>query len=124
MKKRRSVLVFVSAILLLVLAGANLLNSNYASGTGQLLVSFGALLNLAVVLANNGRMPVKLGTGDFIWACDKHRHVEMNESSRFKQLGDVINLGLVTASLGDVLIISGFVLMFGSILFKLVKAFT
>lgn len=91
---------------------------NILEGALFLIMALGGLLNLIVVLANKGRMPVLDKNGKFKERVEKsYRHQLITGTSRLTFLADIYELGDGGAmvSLGDILTASGF-------LFLLVRA--
>jgi hypothetical protein len=90
--------------------------------SGFLLVSLGILLNIAVMVANGGKMPVSLEAANMVYPeyieqlyQDGIKHMVMNEGNYLWFLGDIIPLPSPyplkkVISIGDVLInVGGFI---------------
>ena len=80
--------------------------SDYMGATAFALMLVGNLLNLSVMHANGGKMPVKE-----LWSHAGPDYIQLDEKTRFPWLADIINLKIVQMSIGDIPLKVGLAIM-------------
>lgn len=102
---------------------------------GFILLLIGTLLNFAVIMANDGRMPVEIDSVQHLMSAEivealesgsDLTHTELTASTRLKILGDIIHLPKPypfpkSLSVGDLFIIAGLFILIQQLMLSKVK---
>lgn len=102
------------AIFTITAAAASIIGfwfSDYRAGIAYLTITGGLFLNWLVRFVNGGHMPIDVGPDNAEWVSKSDRHTAMTEHSRLRWLGDIFPIRGWSASVGDIVLTVGLVVL-------------
>lgn len=106
------------AVVAVILARSSAASGDWLRAAGIALAAFGGTLNLVVICANGGRMPIRTGGRRPASA----GYVAMTRRTRLPWLGDWMDIGRWLISPGDVCLFAGMAIALGARLYERMQA--